>query len=161
MKKKTAKCVVVDPINKVVAEAWMTWDESKAWIGCDLMERVDLGGGAELWLDEEGWLKGPPEPWMLRSRLFAGRAVLVGAYHGGWENLRIPLDLIQGLVGWIPDRLKERAADLALGGVGGFYPITPESMREMKEHAEQRQAEILSLLEETEPCKVQDIARWK
>lgn len=159
-KGKTVKCIVVDPVHKVVASAWLTWDEAKAWIGCELMEAVDLGGGTKLWVDEEGWLKGPPSPWFLKDTLFCGRAVFAGSYHGGWEEFRIPLDLIQGLVAWVPDRLTEQAVDITLGD-RGFFPLTKEGMDEVRRSIKRRQAAMQRLRQEAERCVVQDIQRFE
>lgn len=159
---KTAKCVVVDPVHKVVAEGWLTFEEAQRWIGCELMERVSMGGGTSLWLNEEGWLIGEPVPWLLRNRLFAGKAVFVGEENEeGWSDVRIPLDLIQTLVGWVPDHLREKALDLGTKDMARCYSWDRKGMEEMRQDAKRREAEIETLLAERERCRIQETSLFR
>ncbi len=81
--KNTATGWAIDPVNRTITPATHSWESAKAWIGCDLLERVRLDGG-ELWVNEEGFLKEDHRPWVLnRGQMIAGRAFLVGRE---WTN---------------------------------------------------------------------------
>lgn len=81
--KQKAKGWVIDPTRQTITAAELTWDQARQRIGADLLERVAVTGG-ELWVDEEGTLRGSPSYWVLNGgQLLAGAAFLCG---DDWTN---------------------------------------------------------------------------
>jgi hypothetical protein len=109
----------IDPVERQIKPATHTWESAKAWIGCDLLERVRLPGG-ELWVNEEGFLIDDHRPWVLNGgQMIAGRAFLVG---GEWTN---HLGAHFPEVAWLsPSAQVEPPKARA-------YPMTPDGLHQM------------------------------
>jgi hypothetical protein len=136
-----AKVIVIDPINKTVYRADLSFDQMRECIGCDLLEPVRCAKGTILWVDEEGMLKDQPTLWVLAGkRLIAGKAIFAGEGDDdeGFGDLAMPGETVASVVSWIPERMQA----LALRSVpmGGFFALGDEEqeakVRKMFEDAE-------------------------
>ncbi len=109
----------IDPVERKITPATHSWESLKAWISCDLLERVRLDGG-ELWVNEEGFLLEDHRPWVLnRGQMIAGRAFLTGREWTTHLGAHFPE------VAWLsPSAQVEPPKARA-------YPITPDGLRQM------------------------------
>lgn len=125
--KQKAKGWVIDPTRQTITAAKLTWDEARQRIGADLLERVAVTGG-ELWVDEEGTLRGSPSYWVLNGgQLLAGVAFLCGddwTNHDGDEHPE---------VSWLPaGRTIEPPTVRA-------YPVTADGLAQILRDAREEQ----------------------
>ena len=115
----------IDPVERKITPATHSWETLKAWIGCDLLERVRLPGG-ELWVNEEGFLLEDHKPWVLNGgQLIAGRAWLCGPEWTTHLGKRLPV------VGWLKPTARAEAP------VARHYPMTPEGLHQMAQDAQE------------------------
>jgi len=120
-----AKGWAIDPVNRTITPATHTWESCKAWIGCDLLECVRLGGG-DLWVNEEGFLLEDHRPWVLDGRqLIAGRAFLCGREWTSHKGRHLPT------VAWLRPTARAEAP------VARAYPMTPEGLLQMTRDAQE------------------------
>ena len=120
-----AKGWAIDPVNRTITPATHTWESAKAWIGCDLLECVRLGGG-DLWVNEEGFLLEDHRPWVLDGRqLIAGRAFLCGQEWTSHNGRHLPT------VAWLRPTARAEAP------VARAYPMTPEGLLQMARDAQE------------------------
>lgn len=90
----TVRAIIINPITKTVIESQVTTDFNalkRDVLNCDLAQVLNIGGGVDAWIDEEGLFKdwdevgfttfnGATQPW-------AGVIVLMGRANGGMANL--------------------------------------------------------------------------
>jgi len=120
-----AKGWAIDPVNRTITPATHTWESCKAWIGCDLLERVRLDDG-ELWVNEEGFLLEDHRPWVLNGgQLIAGRAFLVGREWTNHKGRNLPT------VGWLRPTVQVEPP------VARAYPLTDEGAAMMARDAQE------------------------
>lgn len=120
-----AKGWAIDPVSRTITPAAHTWESAKAWIGCDLLECVRLGGG-DLWVNEEGFLLEDHRPWVLDGRqLIAGRAFLCGQEWTSHNGRHLPT------VAWLRPTARAEAP------VARAYPMTPEGLLQMTRDAQE------------------------
>lgn len=120
-----AKGWAIDPVSRTITPATHTWESAKAWIGCDLLECVRLGGG-DLWVNEDGFLLEDHRPWVLDGRqLIAGRAFLCGQEWTSHNGRHLPT------VAWLRPTARAEAP------VARAYPMTPEGLLQMTRDAQE------------------------
>jgi hypothetical protein len=125
----------IDPVTRTITAQAHTWESAKAWIDCDLLERVRLDNG-ELWVNEEGFLLEDHKPWTLnRRQMIAGRAFLVGPE---WTN-HIGIDFPE--VAWLSPSIQVEPPKARA------YPVTPEGLHQMTLDAREQEglAELASV----------------
>jgi hypothetical protein len=115
----------IDPATQTITAAAHTWESCKAWIGCDLLERVHLPG-SELWVNEEGFLLEDHRPWILNGgQMIAGRAFLCGREWTRHTGRHLPT------IGWLPATARVESP------VARAYPMTPEGLAQMARDAQE------------------------
>lgn len=115
----------IDPVTRTITAQAHTWQTAKAWIGCDLLERVRLDDG-ELWVNEEGFLLEDHRPWVLNNgQLIAGRAFLCGREWTSHKGRRLPT------VGWLRPTVQVEPP------VARAYPLTDEGAAMMARDAQE------------------------
>lgn len=101
--------ILIDPVEKTVTEIETAGDLDAlyALLDCTTVERVSLGAGQDLWIDEEGLLKDEPGPFFAfehnDDRPLCGRGVVL-SHDGGGDTIgtKLALEAIENLIVW-PD----------------------------------------------------------
>ena len=148
-----ARVLRIDPAARTVTPAEDSWQTALEWIGADLLERVGCGSGVDLWIDEEGMLKGRDDHWILGGdQMIAGRGVLVGGVGGEWGDLPIPAEAAAGAVSWIPAAFHSRAREIADGMRPVALPWNDAGMRQLEKMNRERAGWIEMLAVASEPA---------
>lgn len=102
---------MIDPVARTIIEIDLTGYGERdhrdiaAQLGCDWIDRVPLGGGVDMWIDDEGRLAYPNPHGYFRisGEIFCGRGVLLGVR--GPESVALsPLitpEAVAGVVEWL------------------------------------------------------------
>jgi len=150
-----ARVLRIDPVARTVTPAEDSWMTALEWIGADLLERVGCGSGVDLWIDEEGMLKGRDDHWILGGeQLIAGRAVLVGGVGGEWSDLPIPPEVGAGAVSWIPAAFHSRAREIADGMRPVALPWNEEGMAQLAKMQREHRGWVEMLAVASEPARL-------
>jgi len=150
---RRARVLRIDPVARTVTPAVDSWFSALEWIGADLLERVGCGSGVDLWIDEEGMLKGRDDHWILGGdQMIAGRAVLVGGVGGEWCALPIPADVAAGAVSWIPAAFHSRAREIADGMRPVALPWNEEGMAQLAKMQREHRGWVEMLAVASEPA---------
>lgn len=113
------RAIVIDPFTKSVYDHTMNagedggYHELRRIIGCDIVQRVSLGGRVDAWIDDEGlltdWdtqafckLVSPTDP--EQSITLAGKVVLL-SHNGRGDSISLPWmmtkELVERTVQWV------------------------------------------------------------
>lgn len=140
---------------RTVTPAVDSWFSALEWIGADLLERVGCGSGVDLWIDEEGMLKGRDDHWILGGdQMIAGRAVLVGGVGGEWGDLPIPAEVAAGAVSWIPAAFHGRAQEIADGMRPVMVAWDAEGMAQLAKMQREHAGRVELLAVSSEPARL-------
>jgi hypothetical protein len=88
--RENMRALLIDPVAKTVTETEVTGatDHARlqslyALLKCDMVERVQIALGVDLWVDEEGLNREPVQPsWAFRAALnrpFVGRGLILSS----------------------------------------------------------------------------------
>jgi hypothetical protein len=101
------RALLIDPVARTITEIDVGDADGELYtaLGCDWIDRVSLGGGVDLWIDDEGRLA-YPNPlgyFKVSGVIFCGRGVLLGVR--GPESVALsPLitpEAVAGVVEWL------------------------------------------------------------
>ena len=89
------RVIKIDVVNQVVTTIKMDKGLKALYkeIGCELVEKVTLANGIDMWLDEEGLLQNPQAPkfcFVGSSNVFTGNAIIAG-YTANGEMADVPI----------------------------------------------------------------------
>lgn len=108
------KGILIDPITRTITECELKqkdlFDQLYKLMDCDIIERfslpyhenVEARSMDDMWLDEMGWLRHVPAPFMYGGKMFAGKCVILGANRDGSKSVdaKVSKDNVTKLVKW-------------------------------------------------------------
>ncbi len=100
------RAILVNPYNKTIKEAVYTGDFREIYdlIGCRTFDVVYMGGGHDMYVDDEGLLKSNQRFFRFEDRNLAGAALILKHNDEGEStDADIPLEDVIESIEWLPE----------------------------------------------------------